>query len=197
MAQHGSQENVAARRPVSAALRPRTQGPRAQIDAVDEKIHALINDRARLAQLGRHLQARRRQDRRFLPSRARSAGAAHGAGANKGPLRDEEILRLFREIMSACLAQQEPLKVALPGAGGHVYAGGGAQALRPFRARPAAAIHRRSVPRGRGRPAPTSASCRSRIPPKARSITRWTAFSARRSRSAAKSSCASTSSSWG
>jgi chorismate mutase/prephenate dehydratase len=34
---------------------------------------------------------------------------------NKGPLRDEEVLRLFREIMSACLAQQEPLKVAYLG----------------------------------------------------------------------------------
>jgi chorismate mutase/prephenate dehydratase len=34
---------------------------------------------------------------------------------NKGPLRDEEILRLFREIMSACLAQQEPLKIAFLG----------------------------------------------------------------------------------
>ena len=34
---------------------------------------------------------------------------------NHGPLRDEEIARLFREIMSACLAQQEPLKVAFLG----------------------------------------------------------------------------------
>ena len=34
---------------------------------------------------------------------------------NEGPLRDEEIVRLFREIMSACLAQQEPLKVAYLG----------------------------------------------------------------------------------
>jgi chorismate mutase/prephenate dehydratase len=34
---------------------------------------------------------------------------------NEGPLRDEEVLRLFREIMSACLAQQEPLKVAFLG----------------------------------------------------------------------------------
>jgi chorismate mutase/prephenate dehydratase len=33
----------------------------------------------------------------------------------RGPLRDEEILRLFREIMSACLAQQEPLKVGFLG----------------------------------------------------------------------------------
>jgi chorismate mutase/prephenate dehydratase len=34
---------------------------------------------------------------------------------NKGPLRHEDVLRLFREIMSACLAQQEPLKVAFLG----------------------------------------------------------------------------------
>ena len=34
---------------------------------------------------------------------------------NAGPLRDAEVLRLFREIMSACLAQQEPLKVAFLG----------------------------------------------------------------------------------
>jgi chorismate mutase/prephenate dehydratase len=34
---------------------------------------------------------------------------------NQGPLRNEEIARLFREIMSACLAQQEPLKVAFLG----------------------------------------------------------------------------------
>jgi chorismate mutase/prephenate dehydratase len=34
---------------------------------------------------------------------------------NRGPLRNEEIARLFREIMSACLAQQEPLKVAFLG----------------------------------------------------------------------------------
>ena len=34
---------------------------------------------------------------------------------NDGPLRNEEILRLFREIMSACLAQQEPLKIGFLG----------------------------------------------------------------------------------
>ena len=34
---------------------------------------------------------------------------------NRGPLSDAELVRLFREIMSACLAQQEPLKVAYLG----------------------------------------------------------------------------------
>jgi chorismate mutase/prephenate dehydratase len=32
-----------------------------------------------------------------------------------GPLRDEEVLRLFREIMSACLAQQNALKIGYLG----------------------------------------------------------------------------------
>jgi chorismate mutase/prephenate dehydratase len=34
---------------------------------------------------------------------------------NQGPLSNEEMVRLFREIMSACLAQQEPLKIGYLG----------------------------------------------------------------------------------
>src|SRR5690606_16305779 len=34
---------------------------------------------------------------------------------NDGPLQDEVLVRLFREIMSACLAQQEPLKIGYLG----------------------------------------------------------------------------------
>ena len=34
---------------------------------------------------------------------------------NQGPLTDEEMVRLFREIMSACLAQEEPLKIGYLG----------------------------------------------------------------------------------
>ena len=55
--------------------------------------------------------------------------------ASQGVLRNEEIVRLFREIMSACLAQEEPLKVAFLGSRGHVHANRRAQALRTFRAR--------------------------------------------------------------
>ena len=35
--------------------------------------------------------------------------------ANQGPLSSEEMARLFREIMSACLALEEPLKIAFLG----------------------------------------------------------------------------------
>jgi chorismate mutase/prephenate dehydratase len=34
---------------------------------------------------------------------------------NEGPLGNDEMVRLFRELMSACLAQEEPLKVAFLG----------------------------------------------------------------------------------
>jgi chorismate mutase/prephenate dehydratase len=34
---------------------------------------------------------------------------------NQGPLSNEEMVRLFRELMSACLAQEEPLRVAYLG----------------------------------------------------------------------------------
>ena len=34
---------------------------------------------------------------------------------NDGPLANEVLVRLFREIMSACLAQQEPLRIGFLG----------------------------------------------------------------------------------
>jgi len=34
---------------------------------------------------------------------------------NEGPLGDEEMARLFRELMSACLAHEQPMKVAFLG----------------------------------------------------------------------------------
>jgi chorismate mutase/prephenate dehydratase len=88
---------------------------RGRIDSVDAKIHALISERAQLAQLvgiskttdGRTVDFYRPEREAQVLRMARER--------NQGPLRDEEVLRLFREIMSACLAQQEPLKVAFLG----------------------------------------------------------------------------------
>jgi chorismate mutase/prephenate dehydratase len=97
---------------------PALESIRSRIDAVDAQLHALINERARLAQqvgISKHAAGhtvdfyrpeREAQVLRLALERNRAA---------RGPLRDEEILRLFREIMSACLAQQEPLKVAYLG----------------------------------------------------------------------------------
>ena len=88
---------------------------RRRIDAVDEKIHALINDRARLAQQVGISKAKDGHTVDFYKPEREAQVLRMARERNKGPLRDEEVLRLFREIMSACLAQQEPLKVAFLG----------------------------------------------------------------------------------
>src|SRR6266513_510970 len=84
--------------PASAPQRQDLEQVRARIDVVDEQIHGLINERARLAQ---QVGISKSSDGRTVDFYR--------------PLREAQVLRLFREIMSACLAQQEPLKVAFLG----------------------------------------------------------------------------------
>jgi chorismate mutase/prephenate dehydratase len=94
---------------------PLLQGIRQQIDAVDEQIHQLINDRARLAQqvgLSKHKDGHTVD---FYRPEREAQVLRMALERNHGPLRDDEILRLFREIMSACLAQEQPLKIAFLG----------------------------------------------------------------------------------
>lgn len=88
---------------------------RKEIDHLDEQIQQLISERARLAFRVRET----KEDSKgavdyFRPEREAQVLRAV-LERNRGPLSDSEMLRLFREIMSACLAQQEPLKVAYLG----------------------------------------------------------------------------------
>jgi chorismate mutase / prephenate dehydratase len=88
---------------------------RDNIDAIDARIHALLNERARFAQLvGISKSAAGKAVDFYRPEREAQV-LRMALKRNQGPLRDEEIARLFREIMSACLAQQNPLKVAFLG----------------------------------------------------------------------------------
>jgi chorismate mutase/prephenate dehydratase len=92
---------------------------RGQIDALDDEILERLNARARLARQIGELKA---------------DGAAGDAGkvaiyrpereaqvlrrlkaANPGPLSGEVVARLFREVMSACLALEKPLSIACLG----------------------------------------------------------------------------------
>ena len=108
---HRVEAGVAGARPLKADL----EKVRAQIDAVDEQIHRLISERARLAQaVGISKTAGGRAVDFYRPEREAQV-LRRARARNSGPLRDAEVLRLFREIMSACLAQQEPLKVAFLG----------------------------------------------------------------------------------
>jgi chorismate mutase/prephenate dehydratase len=96
-------------------LKADLEAVRARIDAVDEELHRCLNERARLAQqVGMSKAAGGRAVDFYRPEREAQVLRA-ARKRNAGPLRDAEVLRLFREIMSACLAQQEPLKVAFLG----------------------------------------------------------------------------------
>jgi chorismate mutase/prephenate dehydratase len=104
-----------------AATPPEKLGAlRERIDTVDAAIHDLLNERARLARMvgisksrDGHLVDFYRPEREAQVLRL--ALERNQKARLEGGLRDEEIVRLFREIMSACLAQEEPLKVAFLG----------------------------------------------------------------------------------
>jgi chorismate mutase/prephenate dehydratase len=96
-------------------LRPQLEQVRRRIDKVDEQIQRLISERARLAQQVGVSKTRGGRTVDFYRPEREAQVLRMARERNRGPLRDEEVLRLFREIMSACLAQQEPLKVAFLG----------------------------------------------------------------------------------
>ena len=103
------------RHPDRATGKAALEAIREEIDALDGQLQELINQRARLAQrVGVSKHADGHTVDFYRPEREAQVLRA-ALERNHGPLRNEEIVRLFREIMSACLAQEEPLKVAFLG----------------------------------------------------------------------------------
>ena len=90
---------------------------RDQIDALDQQIHTLINERAQCAQQVAVVKEKYANGTRIQFYRPeREAQVLRKVMArNQGPIGDEDMARLFREIMSVCLALEEPLKVAYLG----------------------------------------------------------------------------------
>ena len=88
---------------------------RAQIDGIDCEIQSLIADRAQWArQVGKAKGKLAAAVDYYRPEREAQV-LRRVVDRNDGPLADAVLVRLFREIMSACLAQQEPLKVGYLG----------------------------------------------------------------------------------
>ena len=89
---------------------------RAQIDAVDRELLALLNRRAALAlQVGEI--KKREGSPVFRPER--EAEVIDGLkAANGGPLRSASVAPIWREIMSACRALESPTRVAYLGPAG-------------------------------------------------------------------------------
>lgn len=91
---------------------------RVRIDSIDEKLLELISERARCAQEVARVKmkelAEGEQPVFYRPEREAWI-LKRIMERNPGPLGNEEMARLFREIMSTCLALEQPLKVAYLG----------------------------------------------------------------------------------
>jgi chorismate mutase/prephenate dehydratase len=87
---------------------------RRKIDAIDSEIQTLISSRARCAREVGEIKGLSSVAEFYRPEREAQV-LRQVVERNQGPLSDEEMVRVFRELMSACLAQEEPLKVAYLG----------------------------------------------------------------------------------
>lgn len=91
---------------------------RQKIDDVDEKIQALINERASYAiQVAKTKQNQEDNPIFYRPEREAQV-LKNVMERNQGPLPAEKMARLFREIMSVCLDLEAPQKIAYLGPAG-------------------------------------------------------------------------------
>ncbi len=92
---------------------------RRRIDAIDARIVALLNQRSRLARKIGELK-RERGGALYVPEREQAV-LSRVRARNKGPLSNAALEAIYREIMSAALALEGPLKIGVAGpAGGAV-----------------------------------------------------------------------------
>jgi chorismate mutase/prephenate dehydratase len=88
---------------------------RRRINEIDERLQDLINERATIAQQVGVVKGELASAVDYYRPEREAEVLRKVLERNEGPMRNEEMLRLFREIMSACLAQQEPLKIGFLG----------------------------------------------------------------------------------
>lgn len=89
---------------------------RVQIDALDKELLALLNRRALVAeQVG---EVKKREGTPFFRPDRVAQVIEKIQQANTGPLKNEHVAAVWREIMSACLALESPMRVAYLGPAG-------------------------------------------------------------------------------
>jgi len=89
------------------------QNYRKQVDEIDEKILNLLNQRANLAiKIGN---IKRRGNKEIHAPRREKEIYQKLFNKNKGPLNNEAIRNIYREIISASLALEEPIKISFLG----------------------------------------------------------------------------------
>ncbi|MCF6281423.1 MAG: prephenate dehydratase [Candidatus Polarisedimenticolaceae bacterium] len=91
---------------------------RERIDQLDRDIQQLINQRAEAAQEVARIKLKSDPHAVFYRPEREASVLREVKARNEGPISDEEMARLFREIMSCCLALEQPLKIAFLGPDG-------------------------------------------------------------------------------
>lgn len=94
---------------------------RQEIDQIDSQIHSLLNQRARCAEQVAHTKLKEFEQRHgdadlskvlfYRPEREAQV-LRKVIERNEGPLSGQTVARIFREVMSACLALEKPMEVA-------------------------------------------------------------------------------------
>jgi chorismate mutase/prephenate dehydratase len=93
----------------------RLEALRALIDDLDVEVQSLINRRARCVLEIADVKRRAGDDSSFYRPDREAMILRRVIDRHEGPLPREEITRLFREIMSACLALEQPMHIAFLG----------------------------------------------------------------------------------
>ena len=88
---------------------------RSEIDTTDEQLLELLNQRARLAANVATIKREEEGETYFYRPEREAQVLQKIIDANHGPIANEEAARLFREIMSVCLALEMPLQVSYLG----------------------------------------------------------------------------------
>lgn len=88
---------------------------RERIDAVDAKLIALISERAELASEVANVKKQAAGEINYYRPEREAQILRRIIEANEGPLPGDEMARLFREIMSSCLALEQKLSIAYLG----------------------------------------------------------------------------------
>lgn len=88
---------------------------RDRIDKLDQQIQELINERGSVAKEVAEFKQNAGEDAAYYRPEREAQVLREILARNKGPIPDEEMARLFREIMSVCLAMEKPMTVAYLG----------------------------------------------------------------------------------
>ena len=99
------------------ARTPTLDSLRVQIDRVDEQLLHLLNQRAALVVQVGHTKSRNGHTHKYVPEREKRI-FQRLARLNGGPLRPQHLRMIFREVMSSCLALEQPLRIAYLGPAG-------------------------------------------------------------------------------